>query len=282
MRVNRGRSSNLTTVLFIGDIVGKAGRQTVKALVPELKSEYSAHLVIANGENAAGGFGLTAGIADELFAVGIDVLTSGNHIWQQKDILDYIIRQPRLIRPLNCSPDAPGNGSCLVTASNGVRVAVINLLGRVFVDGYSCPFRAVMSEVERLREERALLFVDFHAEATAEKRALGWYLDGHVSAVIGTHTHVQTADEEILPQGTAYLTDAGMTGAMDSVIGVQKELAIRKFLTAMPVRFEAAEARPELNGVVMTFDAETHHAATIERISRPLRPKADMKGGNAR
>lgn len=262
---------NSTTILFIGDIVGKAGRQTVKALVPQLRREYSAHLVIANGENAAGGFGLTAAIADELFAVGIDVLTSGNHIWQQKDILEYLVKQPHLIRPLNCSPDAPGKGSCVVTASNGVRVAVINLLGRVFLDGYTCPFRTILSEVERLREENALLFVDFHAEATAEKRALGWYLDGHVGAVVGTHTHVQTADEQILPKGTAYITDVGMTGAMDSVIGVKKELAIQKFLTAMPVRFEAAEAMPELNGVVVMFNAETRCALQIERIIRPLR-----------
>jgi len=261
---------NLTTILFIGDIVGKAGRHTVKTLVPQLKREYAAHLVVANGENAAGGFGLTAAIAEELFALGIDVLTSGNHIWQQKDILDYIVKQPRLIRPLNCSPDAPGGGSCLVTASNGVRVAVINLLGRVFLDGYNCPFRTIMSEVERLRDEKALLLVDFHAEATAEKRALGWYLDGQVSAVVGTHTHVQTADEQILPKGTAYITDVGMTGAMDSVIGVKKELAIQKFLTAMPVRFEAAEAKPELNGVVMTFDYEARRAVNIERVSRPF------------
>ncbi len=261
---------SLTTIIFIGDVVGKAGRRAIKTLVPALKNEYHAHLVVANGENAAGGFGLTAGIADDLFAAGIDVLTSGNHIWQQKDILDYIVRQSRLIRPLNCSPDAPGAGSCLVTASNGVRVAVINLLGRVFLDGYSCPFRAVISEIERLQEEQALMLVDFHAEATAEKRALGWFLDAKVSAVLGTHTHVQTADEQILPKGTAYITDVGMTGSMDSVIGVKKELAIRKFLTAMPVRFEAAESMPELNGVVMTFDVETRKALSIERISRPL------------
>ena len=261
---------SVTTILFIGDIVGKAGRQTVKTLVPELRREYCTHLVVANGENAAGGFGLTAGIAEELFAVGIDVLTSGNHIWQQKDILEYIVKQPRLLRPLNCSPDAPGGGSCVVTASNGVRVAVMNLLGRVFLDGYSCPFRSALLEVERLRGE-ALVLVDFHAEATAEKWALGWYLEGKASAVVGTHTHVQTADEQILPKGTAYITDVGMTGAMDSVIGVKKELAIQKFLTAMPVRFEAADSRPKLHGVVMTFDAATRQAVSIERISRPLR-----------
>ena len=261
---------NQTTIIFIGDIVGKAGRRTVKTLVPALRKEFQAHLVVANGENAAGGFGLTSGIAEELFAVGVDVLTSGNHIWQQKEIFDYIVKQPRLIRPINASPETPGHGSCVVEASNGCRVAIINLLGRVFLDGYSCPFRAADAEIERLRDDKALIVVDFHAEATAEKQALGWHLDGRVGAVIGTHTHVQTSDERILPRGTAYLTDVGMTGAMDSVIGVEKELAIRKFLTALPVRFEAAMKQPELNGVVISFDDERRNAVAIERLRRPL------------
>lgn len=258
------------SVLFIGDIVGKAGRRVIKTLVRDLIDEYEIDLVIANGENAAGGKGLTPNIADDLFAAGIDVLTSGNHIWQKKEIFDYLIECQRLLRPLNSSPDAPGKGSCLVTTKHGTQVGVINLVGRVFIDGYSCPFRAVDQEVERLRPNVDYILIDFHAEATAEKVALGWYVDGRVNAVLGTHTHVQTADERILPQGTAYMTDVGMTGAMDSVIGVKKELAIQRFLTYMPVQFEPSGLNPQLNGALVTFDTETHTTIAIKRIRRQL------------
>jgi hypothetical protein len=257
-------------LLFIGDIVGKAGRQAVKLLLQDIVSEYHVDIVIANAENAAGGTGITPQVAEHLFASGIHVLTSGNHIWQKKEIIEYLSRENRLIRPLNSSPEAPGTGICLVHLTQGGMIAVINLLGRVFMDGFSCPFRAIDDEIERFQDTGATLIVDFHAEATSEKQALGWYLDGKVGAVVGTHTHVQTADERILPHGTAYITDVGMTGAMDSVIGVKKELAIQKFLTYMPVRFESALFNPQLHGVVITLDTDTKKAMHITRLSRPI------------
>ncbi len=256
------------TVLFIGDIVGKAGRRIVAALVQDIIRDYNVDFVIANGENAAGGTGITPDIANTLFASGIQVLTSGNHVWQKKEIIEYIRHENRLIRPLNFSPDAPGTGTCLVKMDEGIIVAVVNLVGRVFMEAYSCPFRAIDQEVERLGQKADVIVVDFHAEATSEKKALGWYLDGRVGAVIGTHTHVQTADERILPQGTAYITDVGMTGARDSVIGVKKELVIQKFLTHMPVRFESSLLSPWLEGVVMTLDTQRGVALQIERIQR--------------
>jgi hypothetical protein len=258
------------TILFIGDIVGKAGRKTVKALLQDIVNTHQVDCVIANGENAAGGAGITPGIANELFASGIHVLTSGNHIWKKKEIIEYIQQEPRLIRPLNFAPEAPGRGSYLCPLPTGDSVGVINLVGRVFIEGFSCPFRAVDSEIERLQHQADVIIVDFHAEATAEKQALGWYLDGKVSAVLGTHTHVQTADERILPQGTAYITDVGMTGAMDSVLGVKKELAIQKMMTYMPVRFENAVENPQLNGVVLTIDLKTQTALHIIRLRQPL------------
>jgi hypothetical protein len=257
-------------ILFVGDIVGKAGRQAIRALLPEILQEYHIQLVIANGENAAGGIGLTPKIAEQLFASGVDILTSGNHIWKKKEILEYIEQETRLIRPLNFAPEAPGFGSCVVQASDGSSIAVMNVMGRVFMEGFSCPFRAAAQEIERLQESKATIIVDFHAEATSEKQAFGWYLDGKVGAVLGTHTHVQTADERILPQGTAYITDVGMTGAMDSVIGVKKELAIQKFLTSMPVRFESSLDRPQINAVVVTIDPEKRKAQQIIRLSRQL------------
>jgi metallophosphoesterase (TIGR00282 family) len=256
------------TILFIGDIVGKAGRRVVADVIQDIIKDYDVNFVIANGENAAGGTGITPEIADKLFSLGIDVLTSGNHIWQKKEIIEYIRHEKRLIRPLNFSPDAPGEGSYLVKTAGGFAVAIVNLAGRVFMDTYSCPFRAIDREIEQLYQRADIIIVDFHAEATSEKQAFGWYLDGRVGAVIGTHTHVQTADERILPQGTAYITDVGMTGAMDSVIGVKKELAIQKFLTSMPVRFESSLVNPRLNGVVMTLDPKRGVALQIERVQR--------------
>lgn len=262
--------SLIITILFIGDIFGKSGRRVVEALVQDLIHKHNVDCVIANGENAAGGAGITPKIADQLLAAGIDVLTSGNHVWQKKEIYDYIHRERRLIRPLNFAPEAPGQGSCMIQIPAGKSVAVINLVGRTFMDGFSCPFRAADQEISRLQEQADVIIVDFHAEATAEKQALGWYLDGKVSAVIGTHTHVQTADERILPQGTAYITDVGMTGPMDSVIGVKKELAIQKFLSYMPVRFESSLLNPQLNGVVIKVDTEKRVAIEITRIRQPF------------
>ncbi len=263
----------MMNILFIGDIVGRAGRQVVTQGLPLLRRDYDVTFVVANGENAAGGVGLTPKIADQLFAAGIDVLTSGNHIWQKKEILEYISRETRLIRPLNFAPDAPGAGSCVVQDSDENSLAVLNLIGRVFLDGYSCPFQEAKREIERLRERDVVILVDFHAEATSEKQALGWYLDGKVGAVVGTHTHVQTADERILHQGTAYITDVGMTGAMDSVLGVKKELAIQKFLTYMPVRFESSMLNPQLNAVLITIDPVRKIASRIKRLRWPLFPE---------
>lgn len=257
-------------ILFIGDIVGRAGRQAVHTLLPELVAEYQIACVIANGENAAGGMGITPKIADEFLADGITVLTSGNHIWHQKEILPYLDRERRLLRPLNFPPGTPGAGSCVITLANGTKIAVVNVLGRVFMDTYGCPFRALDQELERFDRVAQIVLVDVHAEATSEKQALGWYLDGKVSAVVGTHTHVQTADERILPQGTAYITDVGMTGSRDSVIGVKTELVLQKFLTYLPVRFESSTTDPWLNGVVITIEAETGRALRIERIQRAV------------
>ena len=261
-------------ILFIGDIVGKTGREAIKRLLPELRQRYRLEAVIANGENAAGGIGLTPKIAEQLFAAGIDVLTSGNHIWKKKEIFDYIAKKKELIRPLNLSaPEAPGAGTYLLPCANGRTIAVLNLVGRVFMEGYSCPFRAARDAIETLRESTSAILVDFHAEATSEKQALGWYLDGKVTAVLGTHTHVQTADERILPQGTAYITDVGMTGAMDSVLGVKKELAIQKFLTYLPVRFDTSDLNPHLQAVVVTIDPEQGLARDIHRLSCKISPQ---------
>jgi len=261
-------------ILFIGDIVGKAGREAVKNLVPELRQDRQIDVVIANGENAAGGIGLTPKIAEQLFRAGIDVLTSGNHIWKKKEIFNYIAQKKELLRPLNLSaPESPGAGSCVFSCADGRSIAVLNLVGRVFMEGYSCPFRAAAEEIERLRDSGATIIIDFHAEATSEKQALGWYLDGKVGAVLGTHTHVQTADERILPQGTAYITDVGMTGAMDSVLGVKKELAIQKFLSYMPVRFDTSELNPYLHGVIVTIDPERGIARDIQRLSCQMLPQ---------
>jgi metallophosphoesterase (TIGR00282 family) len=254
-------------ILFIGDIVGKPGRQAIARELHRLVDRYRVDLVIANGENAAGGFGLTVETAKELFELGVQFFTSGNHIWDKRDALEYITREQRLIRPANYPPGTPGQGSAIVKTAGGVKIGVLNLEGRVFMNYLECPFRTADSEIEKLKQETPIIFVDFHAEATSEKTALGWYLDGRVSAVVGTHTHVQTADERILPDGTAYLTDAGMTGAFDSVIGVRKEEPIEKFLTQRPSKFEVAKKDLRLNGVVIGVDENTGKALTIERVN---------------
>lgn len=254
-------------ILFVGDIVGGPGRQAVTRELHRLIDRYRIDLVIANGENAAGGFGITEEKARELFSLGIDVLTSGNHVWDKKESYPYLKREERLVRPANYPPETIGRGSTLVRTAGGVAIGILNLEGRVFMNSLDCPFRAADREIAQLKEHANIVVVDFHAEATSEKVALGWHLDGKVSAVIGTHTHVQTADERILPGGTAYMTDAGMTGSFDSVIGVKKELAIERFLTQMPVRFDVAKKDIRLNGVAIEIDETSGSALSIERIS---------------
>jgi metallophosphoesterase (TIGR00282 family) len=254
-------------LLFIGDIIGKPGRQAVSRELHRLVDRYMVDLVIANGENAAGGFGITEETANDLYKCGIHVLTSGNHIWDKKDSLDFINREEKLLRPANYPDGTPGRGSAIFMTAGGAKIAVINLEGRVFMNNLDCPFRTADREIERLRAETPIIFVDFHAEATSEKASLGWYLDGRVSAMIGTHTHIQTADERILPDGTAYLTDAGMTGGFDSVIGVRKEEAITKFLSQLPVKFDIAKNNLRLNGAVIVVDEISGKALNIERIN---------------
>ncbi|MDA8174368.1 MAG: TIGR00282 family metallophosphoesterase [Nitrospiraceae bacterium] len=253
-------------ILFIGDIVGRTGRSAVKALLPKIREKNKPDFVIANGENAAGGFGINEETARELFSLGIDVITGGNHIWDKKDIIPLITKQDRLLRPLNFPPGVPGRGSVVVPLPGGISVAVLNLQGRVFMTPIDCPFRAAEEEIKRLKEQTSIIVVDFHAEATSEKVAMGWFLDGKATAVIGTHTHVQTADEKVLPGGTAYITDAGMTGPADSVIGVKKEQIIDKFLHQMPVRFELPGPPAILCGLLIEADEKTGFASSAMRL----------------
>ena len=254
-------------ILFIGDIIGKPGRQALSRELHRLVDRHNADIVIANGENAAGGFGLTEETAKELFKQGIHLLTGGNHIWDKKEQVPLILADPRILRPANYPAGALGCGSAVLTTPGGVKVGVLNLEGRVYMKTLECPFKVADLEIERLKQETNIIFIDFHAEATSEKSALGWYLDGRVSAVVGTHTHVQTADERILTQGTAFLTDAGMTGAFDSVIGMGKGETISRFLTQLPSKFEVAKKDIRLNGVVIGVDEKSGKAVSIERIN---------------
>jgi len=257
-------------ILFIGDIVGRPGRQLVKTGLAALVSRHEVDFVIANAENAAAGFGITREIGDELLDLGVDVMTSGNHIWDKREALDYIGTEPRLLRPANYPAGAPGNGSYVGRSRGGLSVGVVNVMGRVFMLNIDDPFAVVLREIEAVRQRARIVFVDFHAEATSEKIAMGWHLDGRATAVVGTHTHVQTADERILPKGTAFLTDAGMTGPHDSIIGVEIEPALNRFLNALPSRFETATANPRLNGVLIDADEQTGLATDIERLSYSL------------
>lgn len=252
-------------ILFIGDIFASAGRGIVADKLPYIISTESIDLAIANAENAAGGFGITPLISEELLKMGLDVLTSGNHIWDKREILEYLPGQSRLLRPANYPAELPGRGWVLVRARNGVQCAVINLQGRVHMPGTDCPFRKANEILESLDPSVKVRFVDFHTELTSEKMAMGWYLDGRVSAVIGTHTHVPTADTRILQGGTAYQTDAGMTGPYNSVIGVDKDIVLKRFLTAMPVRMEAARGGVELHGVIVEADESTGKAVGVRR-----------------
>jgi metallophosphoesterase (TIGR00282 family) len=253
-------------VLFIGDIFGEPGRRALARAVPRLVGQRQIDIVIGNGENAAGGFGITPELAEELFDLGLAVITTGNHAWDKKEILDYFPREPRLLRPANYPSGVPGNGSVVVESAGGEQLGVLQLMGRAYMPTLDCPFQVAKKELAALKKRTAAVIVDMHAEATSEKMAMGHYLDGEVVAVVGTHTHVQTADDQILPKGTAYLTDIGMTGPLHSVIGVKKELAIEKFLTGMPRRFEVASGPSVFCAVLLELDARLGKALSIERI----------------
>ncbi len=251
-------------VLLIGDIIGRSGRDALRRLLPVLRDKYRPAFVVVNGENAAGGVGLTEEVGRELFSMADDV-TSGNHIWDKKEGILFMEKQPRVIRPANYPPPAPGKGSIVVTGPDGLKLGVLNLQGRVFMEPIDDPFRTADAAIEELRKETLNIIVDLHAEATSEKVALGFYLDGRVSAVVGTHTHVPTADERVLPGGTAYITDLGMAGSRNSVIGIRKEQAIQKFLTSRPIRFEPDKGGSFLSGVAVEIDPETGKALSIVR-----------------
>lgn len=261
-------------LLFIGDIVGRPGRDAVRACLAELVRRYQVDFTIANAENAAGGMGITSAVGEELLQAGIDVLTNGNHVWRQKDALTFLEAEPRALRPANYPPGAPGRGAEVFMTAHSGPVGVLNLVGRTFMEPLDCPFRAADREIEALRGKTRLIIADIHAEATSEKVAMGWYLDGRVSAVIGTHTHVQTGDERVLPKGTAYITDVGMTGPRDSILGVKAEPVVRRFLTGLPSRFELASGPLLLNAVVVRIDAETGAANSIERVVESAQPLA--------
>ena len=257
-------------ILFIGDIVGEPGRRAVKLLLPRLREQHGLDFVIANGENSAGGNGITPRIATELFSFGIDVITSGDHLWDQKEVMELLASEKRFLRPLNYPAGTPGPGSGVFEVKNGLSVAVLNAQGRTFMPALENPFLAAPPEIERLRQQTKIIFVDFHAEATSEKIAIARMLDGKVSAVVGTHTHVQTADEQIFPGGTAYLSDAGFTGPQESVLGREIEPVIRRFVTNMPQRFEVATQRVMLHGAVIEIDETSGKAVKIQRVAELL------------
>jgi 2',3'-cyclic-nucleotide 2'-phosphodiesterase len=255
-------------LLFIGDIVGRPGRDLLRRHLKALAAAHGVDLVVANGENAAGGAGITRDNANEILGAGVDVITTGNHVWDKREALEFITSEPRLLRPANYPEGTPGLGSYVAVSRSGVRVGVVNVMGRVFLHAIDDPFRAANREIARVQNDGAqVVFVDMHAETTSEKVALGWYLDGQVAAVVGTHTHVQTADERILPGGTACLTDVGMTGPHDGVIGMDKEAVIRRFVTGLPGRFEPASGDLRLHAVTVTADPATGRAVAIERIA---------------
>ncbi|MBU9714481.1 TIGR00282 family metallophosphoesterase [Evansella tamaricis] len=252
-------------VLFIGDVVGSPGRNCLKQFLPKLKQKYRPDITIVNGENAAGGKGITEKIYHEIKESGADVITLGNHTWDKKEIFDFIDDVPSLVRPANFPDGNPGVGY-VITKFGNKKIGVISGQGRTFLPPIDCPFRKLDEIVDEVKEKTPYIFVDFHAEATSEKQAMGWFLDGRVSAVVGTHTHVQTADERILPQGTAYISDVGMTGPYDGILGMDREIIINRFLTSLPSRFEVAEGREQINGVYLTLNKEGK-AESIHRIN---------------
>jgi 2',3'-cyclic-nucleotide 2'-phosphodiesterase len=252
-------------ILFIADIIGGSGRSALESKINTLIDEHKPELVIANGENLAGGFGITPRTAEGLFKLGVNVITLGNHTWDKKEVSELLLDE-RVIRPANYPCDAPGKGYNFYKTKSGAEIAVINLMGRIFLSTLDCPFREADKILKVISSKTRFIIIDFHAEATSEKVAFGWYVDGRVSAVIGTHTHVQTADEKILPLGTAFISDAGMTGSQDSVIGVKKELIIKKFLCQMPARYEMGENKLVVEGVVLDIDDKTGQTKSIKRI----------------
>ena len=253
-------------ILAIGDIIGSPGRRAVKELLPSLRQQYGINIVIANGENVAGGLGLTLTTAEELFNAGVDVITSGNHIWAQKEIINYLDSEMSILRPLNYPPNVPGKGFLIFNN----QAVVINLIGRTFIGNYDCPFRAMDKLLAKLEPKPAVIIVDFHAEATSEKMAMGRYLDGRVSAVLGTHTHVGTIDAQILSKGTAYVTDIGMTGPINSIIGDDTEAVLQRFLSIIPNRLTVAKGKVTFNAILISVEEETGKAKSIERISREV------------
>lgn len=256
---------DIIKLLFIGDIVGSTGRKAVRESLPRLKSKYSPHIIIANGENAASGRGITEKIAKEFFDLGIHGLTMGNHTWDNKEIFDFIDREPRMVRPANFPPGTPGIGHTVIKG-NGKELAVVNLMGRTFLPAIDDPFRVADDILAELSKKHKCIMVDFHAEATSEKIAMGWYLDGRTSFVVGTHTHVQSNDDIILPQGTAYLTDSGMVGSREGVLGMERSAVIRKFTTQLPVRFQVCEGKWHFHAVFVEIDEATGKAKKIEKI----------------
>jgi metallophosphoesterase (TIGR00282 family) len=252
-------------ILFIGDIVGNPGRKTVKEMISKIKKERSIDFCIANGENSAGGSGITYVVAQELYKFGVDAITLGNHTWSKREVTNFIDTDSRIVRPANYPAELPGKGSLIIKGEKS-SIGVLNLLGRVYMDSIDCPFKAAEREIEYLKSFVKVVVVDMHAEATSEKSALAWYLDGRVSCVLGTHTHVQTADERILPCGTAYISDVGMTGPYDGIIGVNREIVIQKFITHMPAKFEIAQGPVQFNAVYLEIDEKTGRTIKIERI----------------
>jgi len=261
-------------ILFIGDIVGEPGRRAVKELVPRLRRDLNVDIVVANGENAAGGSGITPATAQEIFNAGVNIMTSGDHLWDQKEVVNLLQNESRFVRPLNYPQGTPGQGSVVYQANNQPPVGIINLQGCTFMPNLDNPFTTIRAEVEKMRQKTNIIFLDFHAEATSEKAAIARMLDGQVSAVIGTHTHVQTADEQIFPGGTAFLSDAGFTGPHESIIGRDIEPIIKRFLTLQPQRFAVAEKNIKLQGALVDINAHTGKAEKIVRISEPLAESA--------
>jgi metallophosphoesterase (TIGR00282 family) len=260
----------LLNILFIGDVVGNPGRKAVKEVLPKLKKEKEIDFCIANCENAAGGSGITYVVAQEMYKYGVDAITLGNHTWSKKEITNFIDSDPKIIRPANYPRELPGKGSTIINGVNG-DIGVVNIMGRVYMDSLDCPFRICEKEIEYLKSFVKVIIVDVHAEATSEKNALAWYLDGRVSSVIGTHTHIQTSDERILPRGTGFITDVGMTGPYEGILGVDREIIIRRFLMHMPIRFEVAKGSLQFNAVYIEADNETGKTLKIERILKILR-----------
>lgn len=255
---------NKIKVLFLGDVIGKPGRKAVEKFI----KDSSADFIIINGENLAGGIGITPLVAQEMLSCGVDLITTGNHVWKKKEMIPFLMEEQRVLRPLNYPSGTPGFGHCVIN-KNGKKLCVVNLEGRVFMAPLDCPFRAVNNLLQELDKNIPVL-VDFHAEATSEKIALGWYLDGRVAAVLGTHTHVQTADERVMPKGTGYITDAGMTGPADSVIGMEKSVVLKKFVTQLPQRFEVGKDDIEVQGVLLTLESQGNHCISIERVRQKI------------